>query len=119
MNWKKRFGSGLAGTGAGIVNGLFGAGGGMVLIPLLTGLTDLEDREVFPSSVSIILPICLVSLSITWGAGDLQWSTAIPYLIGSAAGGIAAGIWGRKIPTLWLHRLLGVLILWGGIRYLC
>lgn len=116
---KKKWGPTAAGFGAGAVNGLFGAGGGMVLVPLLTSLTDLEDREVFPASVSIILPICLVSLSITYGHGAVSFATALPYLIGSAAGGVLAGLFGRKIPTLWLHRLLGVLILWGGVRYLC
>lgn len=119
MRFKKYIGSGAAGCIAGSVNGLFGAGGGMVLIPLLTGLTKLEDEEVFPSSVSIILPICLVSLSYSLLHTPVNWRTALPYLIGSAVGGIAAGLWGRKIPTLWLHRILGVVILWGGIRYLC
>ncbi len=119
MKLKKYLGSGLAGVGAGIVNGLFGAGGGMVLVPLLTWLTDLEDEEVFPASVSIILPICLVSLSITFRADALSWGVVLPYLTGSAAGGILAGLLGKKIPTLWLHRLLGLFILWGGIRYLC
>ena len=116
---KKYFGTLLAGLGAGIVNGLFGAGGGMVLVPLLLGLTDLPDEEIFPTSVSIILPICLVSLSYSlWGA-SVNWREIFPYLLGSAAGGVLAGLFGRKIPTLWLHRILGVLILWGGVRYLC
>ena len=119
MKKRKYLGSGLAGLGAGIVNGLFGAGGGMVLVPLLTGLTDLPDEEVFPSSVSIILPVCLVSLTYSLWGSTVDWPAVIPYLIGSAAGGVLAGLFGRKIPTLWLHRLLGVLILWGGVRYLC
>ena len=119
MHWKKYIGSGSAGAAAGAVNGLFGAGGGMVLVPLLTAFTKLEDDEVFPSSVSIILPICIVSLSLTWPSEGVDWLKAVPYLIGSAAGGIAAGIWGKKIPVKWLHRLLGLLILWGGVRYLC
>ncbi len=119
MKIKKYIGSGLAGLGAGSVNGLFGAGGGMVLVPLLTGLTQLPDDEIFPSSVSIILPICLVSLTYSLWGSTVDWPVVIPYLLGSAAGGVLAGLFGRKIPTLWLHRLLGVLILWGGIRYLC
>ncbi len=119
MRFKKSLGIGLSGAGAGAVNGLFGAGGGMVLVPMLTGLSDLEDREVFPASVSIILPICLVSLSITFDPYAVPWNLTVPYLIGSAAGGVLAGVFGKKIPTLWLHRLLGVLILWGGVRYLC
>lgn len=119
MNIRKYLGSGLAGSCAGAVNGLFGAGGGMVLVPLLTSLTKLPEDEVFPSSVSIIMPICLISLSVSLRDHTVAWNTVFPYMIGSAAGGILAGLLGRKIPTLWLHRLLGVLILWGGVRYLC
>lgn len=119
MKRKHKLGPSIAGACAGAVNGLFGAGGGMVLVPLLGMLTDLEDRQVFPASVGIILPVCLVSLSITFQRGVIPWNLTLPYLLGSAAGGILAGIFGRKIPTVWLHRMLGILILWGGFRYLC
>ncbi len=119
MKKNKNIGPCLAGIGAGTVNGLFGAGGGMVLVPLLTWLTDLEDKEVFPASVSIILPICLVSLGFSFQTEAITVQQIVPYLIGSAAGGILAGLIGKRIPTTWLHRLLGVLILWGGVKYLC
>ncbi len=108
-----------AGALAGAVNGLFGAGGGMVLVPLLTLLTDMDETAIFPSSIAIILPICLVSLTVTALTIGLDWSGALPYLIGSAAGGGLAGIFGRRIPTAWLHRGLGMMIIWGGLRYLC
>ncbi|MBO5836552.1 MAG: sulfite exporter TauE/SafE family protein [Oscillospiraceae bacterium] len=119
MQVKKHVGIILAGFIAGCVNGLFGAGGGMVLVPLLTALTDINDDSVFPTSVSIILPICLVSLLITIQPSFDLLKTALPYLFGSGIGGILAGFFGKKIPTIWLHRLLGALIIWGGIRYLC
>ena len=115
MKWKYA----LCGGAAGAVAGLLGAGGGLVLVPLLVALTDLEDREIFPVSISVILPICLVSLLSTAMVSGIPWKTALPYLIGSAAGGFLAGKIGGRIPVLWLHRALGVLILWGGIRYLC
>lgn len=107
-----------AGACAGLVAGLFGAGGGLVLVPLLTLLTDLEDEEVFPASVSIVLPICVVSLAFTAWYGAIAWSASFPYLIGSALGGFFAGLLAKKVPTTWLHRGLGLLILWGGVRYL-
>lgn len=119
MHLKPFFSMALTGALAGAVNGLFGAGGGMVLVPLLTLMTPLSSRAVFPASISIMLPICLVSLAAAAANGTLPWREALPYLIGSAAGGVLAGIWGRKIPVLWLHRGLGILILWGGFRYLC
>ena len=109
----------LAGIGAGAVTGLFGAGGGMVLVPLLTMLTSVDDQKVFPSSIAIILPICIVSILVTSAIRTVDWQQALPYLIGSAAGGVMAGKWGRKVSVTWLHRGLGILILWGGYRYLC
>ena len=109
----------LAAAAAGCVNGLFGAGGGMVLVPLLTLLTDLEEQEIFSSSVCLILPMCLISLGTIALQGPLPWSTALPYLLGSLAAGLLVSRFGKKIPTRWLHKILGGMILWGGIRYLC
>ncbi len=119
MFLKKKPGIYLAGISAGTINGLFGAGGGMVLVPLLSWLTDLEESSIFPASVSIILPICLVSLSITFQPNTIPWEQTLLYLIGSAVGGVLAGLFGKRIPTLWLHRILGLVVLWGGVRYLC
>ena len=119
MKKHKLFGIVLAGLCAGAVNGLFGAGGGMVLVPLLSLLTPLENQEIFGASIAIILPICIVSLTATAISATVAWQQSLPYLVGSAAGGLAAGLWGQKIPAKWLHRGLGILIVWGGIRYLC
>ena len=112
------FGAALAGLLAGIVNGIFGGAGGMVLIPALGLWTDLQQDAVFPMSVSVMLPVCLLSLFLASRTGPLPWSEALPYLIGSTAGGILVGLLGRRIPVLWLHRIFGAMLLWGGIRYL-
>ena len=119
MNWRKIIGFGFSGGIAGIINGLFGAGGGMVLVPMLTQNTDLEEKQVFPCSVSIILPICIVSLFTSSDSIGLPLQEAWPYLAGSIAGGLFSGWFGHLIPTKYLHRVLGLLILWGGVRYLC
>ena len=113
------FGLILAGAAAGAVNGLFGGAGGMVLVPLLTLLTDLNDGEIFPASVITILPLCLISLFVTYNTAVPDWQQLIPYLIGSVIGGLCAGYLSKKLSTTWLHRFLGALIIWGGIRYLC
>lgn len=109
----------LCGFCAGAVNGLFGAAGGMILVPLLTALTNLEDSEVFTASIAIILPICMISLAVRFLNGAVDIVSALPYLFGSATGGLIAGKIGNKVPVSWLHKGLGIMILWGGIRYLC
>lgn len=108
----------LAGGLAGLVNGLLGTGGGMVLVPMLRTERSLRGNQVFPSSVVMILPLCIISLAVHALHAPLPWRDALPYLLGSIPGGILAGLFGRRIPTLWLHRFLGLVILWGGIRCL-
>ena len=107
-----------AGFAAGAVTGMFGTGGGMVLVPLLRLGKAVPEEEIFGSSVAIILPVCIVSIMTTALAGPLPWQDAFPYMLGSLAGGIGAGLLGKRISHAFLHRLLGILILWGGIRYL-
>ncbi len=107
----------LAGAAAGGINGLFGAGGGMVLVPLLSA-SGLEEDALFGASVIMMLPISLISLTVTALSGPLPWQEALPYLIGGAVGGLAAGRLDGKIPTGLLHRLFGLMLLWGGFRYL-
>jgi len=51
----------LAGGLAGIVNGLLGAGGGLILVPFFRRFTDLGEKEALANSVAVILPLSLVS----------------------------------------------------------
>ena len=68
----------LSGTAAGLVNGLFGGGGGMVLVPLLNGWCGLAGKQAFATCVAAILPrgavgaaVCLRchTSSADWWAG--------------------------------------------------
>lgn len=112
------FGAALAGLLAGVVNGIFGGAGGMVLIPALQVWTDVEDDALFSMSVSVMVPVCLLSLGFAAAGAPLPWLDATPYLLGSAAGGVLVGFFGGRIPAKWLHRIFGLLLLWGGVRYL-
>ena len=118
MKWKNYLRPALCGAAAGFVTGFFGAGGGMVLVPLLIRLGKMEDKKAFSSSVCIILPLCLVSLGIYAAKGMLPLLDALPYLIGGAGGGVLAGLLFRKVPARALHLTLGALILLGGVRLL-
>ena len=112
------FGAALSGLLAGVVNGIFGGAGGMVLIPALQVWTDGEDDALFSISGSVMVPVCLLSLGFAAAGAPLPWGDAMPYLLGSAAGGVLVGRFGRRIPAKWLHRGFRLLLLWGGVRYL-
>lgn len=113
-----RLSAALCGGAAGVANGMLGAGGGMLLIPLMRLFRLSDDRELFATAIAVMLPISLVTFLIYLCRGSVDVLLALPYCIGGLAGGLLGGLFYRKIPTKWLHRALGVFILWGGIRLL-
>ena len=108
----------LAGAAAGVVNGFFGGGGGMVLVPLLAGKCGLDQRSAFATSVAVIAPLCALSAGIYWLRGDLDLAAALPYLAGGLAGGLIGGRVFQKLSMVWLRRVFALLILYGGVRAL-
>lgn len=106
----------IAGGLAGVANGLFGAGGGLVLVPLLIGWIGMEEKKAFATSVAIILHLSVASyITFCLQGGDV-WADALPYLIGGIIGGLLSAKFFKKIPAVWLHRLFGGLILYGGVK---
>ena len=107
-----------AGGLAGLANGFFGGGGGMVLVPLLTGRCGLDQRRAFATSVAIILPLCILSSAIYFFRGGLDLAAALPYLAGGLIGGWVGGRTFRRLDMDWLRRGFALLILYGGVRAL-
>ena len=108
----------LTGAAAGLVNGFFGGGGGMILVPLLTGWCGLDQRKAFATSVAIILPLCLLSSLIYLFRGGLDLAAALPYLLGGLLGGFVGGKIFKRLNMDWLRRIFALLILYGGVRAL-
>ena len=108
----------LAGGAAGFINGLFGGGGGMVLVPLLLKGGELKAKQTFASAVAIIFPICAVSFFAQLFFVEFPWAMSVPYLVGGAAGGLVGGRLFRNMPPLWLKRIFALFILYGAWRYL-
>lgn len=112
--WKLR----LSGTLGGLVNGLFGGGGGMVLVPLLTCWCGLEEKKAFATCVAVIFPFCVLSAIIYWLRGGLDFAAALPYLLGGLAGGWVGGRLMGRVSVVWLRRIFAAFLLYGGVRYL-
>ena len=106
----------LAGGLAGILNGLFGAGGGLILVPLLSEWISLEEKKSFATSIAIILPLSVISYALFCLQGGSVWEDTIPYLLGGIVGGAIAPRVFRRISTKWLHRLFSLLLFYGGIK---
>ena len=108
----------VAGILAGAANGCFGGGGGMVLLPLLTRWCHVEEKKAFATCVAVILPFCVVSAAVYLLRTPFDLTQALPYLLGGLAGGFVGGKLFRHMPSVWLRRIFGMFLLYGGVRYL-
>ena len=108
----------VAGLAAGLANGFFGAGGGSLLVPILTRLAKIDDRAAYASSVAVILPLSMVSAAVYILRSGFDFPLALPYLIGGLVGGFAGGRVFKRVPTGFLRRAFAVLIVFGGVRSL-
>lgn len=106
----------VAGGLAGGLNGLFGAGGGLVLVPLFIHWLKMEEKHAFATSVAVILPLSIVSYVLFCMQGGNVWEEALPYLVGGVIGGLLSAKLFRAVSAVWLHRLFGILLLYGGVK---
>ena len=113
---KKWWGT-LGGFGAGVINGLLGAGGGMVAVPLLSAL-GVRGKKSHATALMVIVPLSLVSAVLYLVQGRVTVMDALPWLPGSLLGAYLGSRLMPKISTGWLKLVFGGLMLWGGIRLL-
>ena len=112
--WSARIAGGLAG----LANGCFGGGGGMVFLPILSRWGNLSPRKLYATCVAVIFPVCLVSAAIYLLRGGVSLSAALPYLLGGLAGGFLGGKLYGKISTKLLKWLFAVFLFYAGVKYL-
>ncbi len=92
----------VGGLTAGFLNGLFGSGGGTVIVPFLEEFLDQDEHKAHATAILIILCFTLVSL-IFYGMRDhLDYWLALKV----SAGGVVGGLVGAKL----LKRLSGGVI---------
>ncbi len=113
---KKHWRPALSGALAGLLNGLFGAGGGILLVPLLMSCHQLPARRAFATSLAVMVPLSFVTGTVYALQGQLDLRAAAPYLLGGVLGGFLAGKWLKNLPVVWLRRGFGALLILSGLR---
>lgn len=109
--------SALWGLLIGTVNGLFGAGGGMIAVPVLKKM-GLEQKEAHANAIAIILPITVISAIMYLLRDKVVLSDALIYLPTGVIGALIGTVCLKKISPLWLKRIFGGFIIYAGIRLL-
>ena len=108
----------LLGFFAGILNGFFGAGGGLLVVPMLEH-EKLEPKQSHATSIAIILPLSIMSATMYIINGieiDLPiLYTTIPLgLLGAIIGSILL----TKINNQWLKKIFAFIMIISAVRIL-
>ena len=102
----------LIGLSAGMSSGLFGIGGGVLIVPALVYLLDFPMHRAIGTSLAVLLPpIGAAAVYAYYRAGHIDWQAAV-----ILAGTVFIGAWlGAMVATNlnenWLRNLFGVFLI--------
>jgi hypothetical protein len=85
----------LAGVVAGLAGGLFGVGGGIIMIPLLTGLLGLTQHQAHGTSLAAMGAAALVATIVYAAYGHVAWLTAV----GVAVASVVTARYGARLAS--------------------
>lgn len=109
--------NGVQGIAVGLVNGVFGAGGGMLAVPLLKK-SGLDQKSAHANAVAVILPITVISAILYIVKGKVALSDSFTYIPTGLIGAVIATFALKKISNKWLRRIFGGFMIYAGIRLL-
>lgn len=107
------------GAAAGFVNGLLGAGGGIIMVYAFSSVYDKDDegvKDAFASTVAAILPISVVSALTYTFSGSAELSLLPRYILPAVAGGLLGARFMGSISAAWLKRIFALTVIYAGIN---
>lgn len=107
----------FAGVFAGILNGLFGSGGGIVAVPLFKK-SGYSQKEAQATALFMMFILSLVSTGIYLFKGHLAFSDAAGFIPGGILGGIAASVCFKKIKPALLRKIFGGFVTFSAAKML-
>lgn len=101
---------------AGFINGLFGSGGGTIIVPSLIFLIGLKDHLAHATAISVILPLSIISTSIYLFKNSIPLDLSLLVTIGGVFGSYLGAKFLNKIPINILRKIFGSVIIYTAIR---
>ena len=108
----------VVGIVTGVVNGFFGGGGGMIVVPMLTMILGLEQKVSHATALAVILPVTVVSTIAYFLRGSVKTPTLtlIIVAVSVTVGGIVGALLLKKVSNKALGKIFAVLMLIAGVK---
>jgi len=111
----------LIGLVAGFAGGLFGIGGGAIMVPAMVLLLSLDQKLATGTSLAAqILPIGILGAIVYYQNGKLNIAYAALIAVGMIVGNLLGALFANQtfITSETLKKLYGIFLLLLGLRYL-
>jgi hypothetical protein len=95
----------LIGTAVGFLTGLFGVGGGFVIVPALTLVLGFNMPQAVGTSLLVIVLNTATTLAVRLGTTGVEWSVAVPFTVAALAGVLTGSRVADRVDA-------GVLVRW-------
>lgn len=106
----------IGGLAAGFFNGLFGSGGGTIIVPFMEEFLEQDEHTSHATAILIILGFTIVSL-VFYGFGQaLDWGLALKVSIGGVIGGFFGAKLLKKLTGNAIRKIFGAFMLIAAVR---
>ncbi|MEA3355844.1 MAG: sulfite exporter TauE/SafE family protein [Candidatus Bipolaricaulota bacterium] len=102
----------VVGLIAGIAAGLFGIGGGTVMVPSLSVFLGLDILTTIATSLFIMAPSAIMGSYQHWVQGNLHPELALPLILGIIIGAQIGPRVGSRLPKKRLRQIFGIILLY-------
>lgn len=106
----------IIGIIAGIINGFFASGGGMILVPAFVYSLDLTEGEARATSIFCILPMVITSGIFYYKNNYMNWKIGILCSIGGIVGGFIGAKLLKKISDKYLKISFAIFLAYVSIK---
>ena len=111
----------IIGLVAGVAGGMFGIGGGAIMVPAMVLLMGLDQKFATGTSIAAqILPIGILAAIVYYREGNLNFKYAVLIAVGLIIGNYFGALFANQpfITSETMKKLYGIFLLLIGARYL-
>lgn len=106
------------GSAVGLYSGLFGVGGGAVMVPLLILWRGMDPRVAAATSLAAITVIAAAGAATHAAYGNVHWDAAAMVAAPAVLGAIVGTAWQQRVRREWVSIGLAVLLIIGAVDLL-
>ena len=109
----------FVGIVAGVLSGMFGIGGGLIIVPGLIAFLKYHPKRAIGTSLGgLLLPVGLPGVLIYYNAGQFSFAYALPVALGILVGAVFGAKITISMPTVLVKRVYSVFLLIMAVNFI-